>query len=235
MYLNLVQIAESFGVSERVVEGWIRDEGMPHTPDRGRMLFDRAQVVEWATGHGMASQAGFLAKAPSALSEPCHLQALLRTGGIWRDVDCAAVPDILQKIVATIPGVTAPVRQLLAQRMRGPGGVTWAPVGRGLALPHPSARVSLGRDSGTLALIFLRGSLPLDEPTPDEMPVTRLMFFISPTPRGHLELLGRLGRILSSEPMRGLVAEAAADDELYQALAAFDQKQASAFRPEVRQ
>ena len=35
MYLNLIQIAESFGVSERIVEGWIRDEGLSHTADRG--------------------------------------------------------------------------------------------------------------------------------------------------------------------------------------------------------
>ena len=46
MYLNLIQIAESFGVSEKVVEGWIRDEGLPHTPDRGVLLFDRAQVAQ---------------------------------------------------------------------------------------------------------------------------------------------------------------------------------------------
>ena len=46
MYLNLIQVAESFGVSERVVEDWIRLEGMPHVPDRGRLLFDQAQVAE---------------------------------------------------------------------------------------------------------------------------------------------------------------------------------------------
>ena len=38
MYLNLIQIAESFGVAEKVVEGWIRDEGLPHTVDRGLSL-----------------------------------------------------------------------------------------------------------------------------------------------------------------------------------------------------
>jgi PTS system nitrogen regulatory IIA component len=38
MYLNLIQIAESFGVSESVVEGWIRNEAMPCTPDRGRRV-----------------------------------------------------------------------------------------------------------------------------------------------------------------------------------------------------
>ena len=42
MYLNLIQIAESFGVSEKVVEDWVRKEGLPHTPDRGRLLFGMA-------------------------------------------------------------------------------------------------------------------------------------------------------------------------------------------------
>src|ERR1035437_5203112 len=57
MYLNLIQLAESFGVSEKVVEGWIREEGLPHTPDRGRLLFDRAQVVQWAATRGLAAPA----------------------------------------------------------------------------------------------------------------------------------------------------------------------------------
>ena len=58
MYLNLVQIAESFGVSEKVVEDWIRDEGLPHMPDRGRLLFDRAQVAHWAAAHGLGGAGG---------------------------------------------------------------------------------------------------------------------------------------------------------------------------------
>src|ERR1035438_9518710 len=54
MYLNLIQIAESFGVSESVVEDWIRNEGLPHTPDRGRLLFDRVQVANWAAADMLA-------------------------------------------------------------------------------------------------------------------------------------------------------------------------------------
>ena len=52
MYLNLVQLAESFGVSERIVEGWIREEGLPHTPEGRVLLFDRAQVAQWAATRG---------------------------------------------------------------------------------------------------------------------------------------------------------------------------------------
>ena len=86
MFLNLVQLAESFGVSEKVIDGWIRYEGLPHTPDRGRLIFDRAQVAQWAATRGLATKAGFLAPAAGTLGGALHLEPLFRAGGIWRDV-----------------------------------------------------------------------------------------------------------------------------------------------------
>ena len=144
MYLNLIQIAESFGVSESVVEGWIHDEGMPHTLDRSRLLFDRAQVVQWAATRGLATRAGFLTPDISAFATGCQLEPLLRVGGIWRDLPSALVSDALIKIVAALPGATTPVRQFLTQRLHASGGINWAPIGGGFALPHLSARVTLG-------------------------------------------------------------------------------------------
>ena len=182
MYLNLIQISESFGVSERVVEGWIRDDSMPHTMDRGRLLFDRAQVVQWAAERGLASQAGFLAPESPASTAGFKLEPLLRAGGIWRGVASAEILNVVSRVVAALPGATPPVRQLLAQRLRAKDGITWAPVGGGFALPHPSARISLGRDSGTVALVLLREELPLSETPADGVPVTRLLFFIAPLP-----------------------------------------------------
>src|ERR1035438_9881756 len=83
MYLNLIQIAESFGVSETVVKDWIRNEGLPHTPDRGRLLFDRLQVANWAGARGLAAKAGFLALETPALAIAWRLEVLLRAGGSW--------------------------------------------------------------------------------------------------------------------------------------------------------
>ncbi|HET7535950.1 MAG TPA: PTS sugar transporter subunit IIA [Candidatus Didemnitutus sp.] len=223
MYLNLVQIAESFGVSERVVEDWIRAEGLPHTPDRGRLLFDRAQVVQWAAARGLAAQAGFLApETRSPFATGVRLEPLLRTGGIWRDVPAADTATVLDKIVAALPGVTPPVRQLLVQRLRAKGGVTLAPVGGGLALPHPSTRIALGRDAGTLALLLLRQPVP-DAAPPDGIPVTRMFFFIAPSPRAHLDLLGRLSRALARGPLRETVTKAASDEDIYLAAATSDE------------
>jgi PTS system nitrogen regulatory IIA component len=231
MYLNLIQIAESFGVSESVVEGWIRDENMPHMPDRGRLLFDRAQVVQWAVARGVATPAGFLTPETSAFETGCQLELLLKAGGIWRDLPATQVLDVLARVVAALPGSTPPVRQLLAQRLRATGGITWAPIGGGFALPHPSARVALGRDSGTVALLLLRDAFAPAGPALDGVPVTRLFFFIAPSPRAHLDLLGRLTRALAQGKLRELVRSGAGDAEIFAAAAAADAAAALAGNP----
>jgi PTS system nitrogen regulatory IIA component len=133
----------------------------------------------------------------------------------------------LAKVVAVLPGATPPIRALLAQRLQAPGGVTLAPVGGGFALPHPSTRIALGRESGTVAVLLLREPLSSAEPGPDDVPVTRLLFFIAPSPRAHLDLLGRLSRILGRGPLRELLVRAAPDDEIFAAVTAADNAQAS--------
>ena len=222
MYLNLIQIAESFGVSEKVVEGWIRNEGLPHTPDRGRLLFDRAQVATWAATRGLAAQAGFLAPETPHLTTTWRVEALLRRGGIWRDIAPAAVGDVFRRIVTSLPGATPAMRVLLAQRLQAPGGIAFAPIGGGFALPHPSTRVTLGRESGVVALLLLREALVIDEPVPDQAPVTRLIFFIAPSPRAHLDILGKLSRLLVRGPVRELLVRGAPDEEIFGAIAAAD-------------
>ncbi|AHF92059.1 phosphotransferase system mannitol/fructose-specifc IIA component (Ntr-type) [Opitutaceae bacterium TAV1] len=219
MYLNLIQVAESFGVSEKTVEDWIEHEGLPNTPDRGRLLFDRTQVANWAAGRGLAARTGFLAPSTPAVSASLRLEPLLRAGGIWRDVSADGLTGVLDQVVATLPGATDPIRRLIVQRLHTRGGITFAPIGDGLAMPHPSARVALGRDSGTLALLLLREPLALSEEAPDGVPITRLFFFIAPSPRAHLDFLGKLCRLLGRGPLRAAVLRGAEDAEIHATLA----------------
>lgn len=223
MYLNLIELAESFGVSEKVVEDWIRDEGLPHVADRGRLLFDRARVADWAAAHGLTARAGFLAPENGTFTSGLELAPMLRGGGIWRDVAADDVTAILERVVLGLAQVPSPVRTLLAQRLRAKGGVNWAPVGGGFALPHFSTRVTLGRDAGMVALLLLREGLPLsDPPPPDGLTASRLFFFIPPSPRAHLDMLARLSRVIAEGPLRELVSRGASDEEILQVMAAAD-------------
>jgi PTS system nitrogen regulatory IIA component len=218
MYLNLIQIAESFGVPEKVVEDWVRNEGMPHVPDRGRVLFDRGQVVAWAAERGLAARVGLLAAEAPVFASGFGFESLIRAGGVWRDVPSSEVLTVFEKVVSSVPGLAPSVRRMLAGWVRTKDGINWAPVGGGFALPHLRARVALGHDRGAVAVILLRDPLELAE-LPDDIPVSRLFFFIAPSPRAHLELLGKLSRGLSRGPLRERVAAGASDSEILSAAA----------------
>ncbi len=217
MYLNLLQLAESFGVSESVVEDWVAHEGLPHVRDRDRLLFDRAQVADWASRRGLAARAGFLAPEPAGAGAGLSLETLLRRGGLWRDVPADGVLGVFEQVLRRLPGVTPALLGLVIRRLRAPAGVTWAPVGEGFALPHLATRPALGPDCGCVAALWLREPLAVAQPAPDAAPVTRLLFFLAPAPRAHLDLLARLSRALRGGPLREALLAAAADEAIYRA------------------
>jgi PTS system nitrogen regulatory IIA component len=78
----------------------------------------------------------------------------------------------------------------------------------------------LGGDSGLLAVILLRDALPVSEAPADDIPITRLLFFIAPSPRAHLEILAQLSASLTRGPLRELLIGGATDAEILNALAA---------------
>lgn len=219
MYLNIIQLAESLGVSERVIEDWIRSEGLPCIRDGARMSFDRAQVVAWAAGRGLAAKAGFLAASAEPSGHAAPLAPFLRVGGVWRDVPASDTLGVMQRVVARLSGASPEVIRLLAQRVLAPRALSWAPVGEGLAMPHLRVPVALGRDAGVLAILLMREPAPLPQPPPDDVPVTRLLFFVAPSPRAHLEMVGQLGAHLLHGRLKSLLAAAAPDEDLLAALA----------------
>ncbi len=222
MYLNLIQLAESFGVSEKTVESWIRNDGLPHIPKRGALLFDREQVARWAMARGKAGRAGFLAREKPALKGGLRLLPLLERGGVWRGVAPGEVRDLFARVTEAMPGTTPEIRAMLDDRLRAADGVNMAPVGRGFAIPHPSNRIALGADSGTLALALLASPLPPHEMRIDDVPVTRLLFFVAPSPRDHLQMVARLSKLISKTTLRRELDEGADDERVRRIVAAAD-------------
>jgi len=220
MFLNIIELAQSLGAEESEVAGWIRNDGLPHVIDRGRLLFDRTQVVAWAESHGLAAKVGFLAPQNARIQGGKKLETMLRAGGIWRDIPAGNVLNLFADIVAKLPGATPPIRQMLQQRLRAPNGISWALVGGGLALPHLRTPIALGRDAGIFAIVLLRDALAVSEPAPDEQSITRLLFFVAPSPRAHLEILAHLSTALTRGNLRGLINSGAPDDAIFAAIAA---------------
>jgi PTS system nitrogen regulatory IIA component len=205
MFLNIIELAQSLGVEESEVAGWIRKDGLPYVTDRGRLLFDRDTSCRLG-GIARSGCQSRLSCAGTLKNPKCEkkLETMLRTGGIWRDVPAASVFNLFADIVAKLPGATPPVRQMLQQRLRAPDGISWALVGGGLAHCRTCARPSrlaATPEFSPSCCCAIRS--PFNEPAPDEQPITRLLFFVAPSPRAHLEILAQLSTALARGDLRG--------------------------------
>jgi PTS system nitrogen regulatory IIA component len=222
VYLNLIEVAESFGVSEKVVEEWIQHKALPYVMDRGRLLFDRARVADWAGSHGLTARTGFLAPEEGVFGETLALAPLLARGGVWRDIAAEDVLSVFEKIILSLPKLSSNEQRLLTQRIHSEKGIVWAPVGKGFALPHFSTRISLGHDKGFIALVFLKEAFTFCEATPDNEPIKRLIFFVPPFPRAHLGILARLNRLIAQGHLAQLDEKEASTEEWIEAFSALD-------------
>jgi nitrogen PTS system EIIA component len=217
-YLTLVQIAESFGEDEGTIRRWVREEGLPCVIDANRWLFDRAEVMAWAAARGRLAKTGFLAPDRPRLSEQHGLASMLAAGGVWRDLEPSRVIELLGGVVARLPGASPPVRAMLGQRLHATEGVSWAPIGNALALPHLRSPVALGHGSGIMALLFLRDALPQAGLGPDGSQVRRLLFFVAPSPRAHLDWLGQISTALQRGNLLHAILDEAPDERIFAAL-----------------
>ena len=160
MYLNLIQIAESFGVSEKVVEDWIRSEGMPHVPDRGRRAVRPRPGVAWAAEQGSGGARGFPGRRDACVCGGRRLR--VADSGRRHLAGCAlrGGAGTFERIVSVLPGLAPAVRRMLAGWVKARDGINWAPVGAGFALPHLRARVALGHDRGAVAILLFATPSP---------------------------------------------------------------------------
>jgi PTS system nitrogen regulatory IIA component len=86
-----------------------------------------------------------------------------------------------------------------------------------------------------LALLLLGDAFTPANPTPDEVPVTRLFFFIAPSPRAHLDLIGRLTRALTRGTLSDVIAKGSSDAEIFVAAATADRMAAAGQKKEEQQ
>ena len=176
----------------------------------------------WRNGpptRGLAAQAGFLAPEAPALAlrfaNRARCCGRAASGATCRRRSCRMFSRASSP---PCPARLPPVRQMLAQRLRAKDGVTMAPVGGGFALPHPSARITLGRDSGTVAL---HPSAAIALPPPELRVGWRAgdpaVFFHRPlAPRPSRSGAPAQPRCISRGPLREVLAKDGTDEEIFQ-------------------
>jgi PTS system nitrogen regulatory IIA component len=212
-----------FDTSEKAIERWIRDDGMPHRSIRGQLLFHDSDVLQWAHERGIP-----IAREPPQSMRPGKpswtFADALRAGGIHYGVQATDRDSLLRALVERMPIADESDRDLLLDLLIASEKAGSTGVGDGIAIPHVRNPIVLPVDHSTVTLCFLEH--PVDFASVDGKPVHTVFAIVSPTIRAHHTILSRLSRLLHHASFHRAIVNRAPSDEILAAARAAENESA---------
>lgn len=232
MQVSVSAAAKLLNTSERKIYEWIRKGNIPYRKVGDTYRFHRAELLEWATGLGIALAIENLPQSRRSLDvAPPAFGKALRVGGVFRNVEGNDRQSVLQSIVAALPLDEDADRELLYDVMLAREALGSTGIGNGIAIPHVRAPVVMQTTGPSLTLCYL--AQPIEFAAIDGKPVDTFFTLITPTIRAHLFLLSRLSAALQNPDFNRMVTDRVSAEELLLAADALDGAFTSA-RAEVK-
>lgn len=220
MNLHVKDVAKLFGVSEKTVRHWIRDEALPAHRFDDHYRFNEVELQEWAGAHKRRLSLELFAPDGRLAGLPSLGNALER-GGIFHGVPGSTRDEVL-KAVSHLAGIPCGIdRQLLYELLVGREALASTGVGGGIAIPHPRDPLVLQVEAPFALLCFLRE--PVDFRAPDSQPVEVLFLLLSPTVRCHLQMVSKLAFVLHDQTLNELLHTLAPIAEILKQVRALEQ------------
>ncbi|HET8723362.1 MAG TPA: PTS sugar transporter subunit IIA [Anaeromyxobacteraceae bacterium] len=223
MQLTVRDAARLLGVTEPVLERWVRRGELPAQLVDDRYRFNRIELLEWAAQRKMPVSPEIL-EEPGLVSRalPPVSQAI-RTGGIHRGLPAASREDLLRAMVDRLPAPAGFDREFLYRMVLAREHLGSTSLGNGVAIPHPREPIVLRVEQPAIA-VFLPGT-PVD--FGEGPPVHSIFLLLSPSTRAHLHGLAALATVLRDPGVIAKLSARAPDAEI---LAAVEQVEAAAAR-----
>ena len=207
MQLSTRDVSEALDVSEATITRWIRQRGLPARHVAGQYRFHRAELLEWATANGVKVRADLFDRFDDEDEPPPELADALERGGIFYKLPDTNRDSALRAMVGVLPLPNDIDRDLLLRLFLAREAAASTGVGGGIALPHVRNPIVLHVPRPVVSLCFLER--PVDFGALDGLPVHTLFAVISPTTRGHLQLLSRIAYALHDDVFKSAVASQA--------------------------
>ena len=203
MQMTVRDVSEVLAVSESTVTRWIKQRGLPARHVAGQYRFNRAELFEWATANRVKVAADLFTHFDDDDDPVPGLATALDRGGIYYGLRDTNRDRALRALVEVLPLPDGVDRDLLLRLFLAREAAATTAVGDGIAVPHVRNPIVLHVPHPMVTLCFLER--PVDFGALDGKPVHVLFSVISPTMRGHLQLLSRLSYGLHDEKFRAAV------------------------------
>jgi len=206
MKLSVREAARLLSVSESELYHWIEDGEIPFYMVNHQPLFNREELLEWATAHKLRLSVELFADG----AQPVQLGDAIVRGGVHHGLSCTDRAGALRAAVARLPIADEAERELVLDIMLARESEASTGVGKGIAIPHVRSPLVFAGEAPAIALCFLEQ--PIDFGAIDQQPVTTLFVMMTPTVQVHLQLLSRLSVALHDAAFVAVLARRADAD-----------------------
>ncbi len=208
MQLGVRDAASILAVSEKTIYRWIKSGKLPAYRVNEQYRFNRAELLEWATSQRVNVSADiFQEPAEAGEDELTGLVEALEAGGIHYRISGQDKASVLRSVVEVMRLGDDVDRQFLLQVLLARESLGSTGIGEGIAIPHVRNPIVMYIQRPMITLCFLEK--PIDFAAIDGRPVHTLFTIVSPTIRGHLNLLSKLAFSLREEGFKNAVLQQA--------------------------
>jgi nitrogen PTS system EIIA component len=226
MQIDVKEAARLLEVSEKTIYRWIKKGELPAYKINDLYRFNRAELLEWATGRRIGVSPEIFDDAQGDEEALPGLEEAIRSGGIHYRVAGITKNEVLAAIVELMRLPDEVDRTFLYNVLVARESLGSTGFGDGVAIPHVRNPIVLHIPRPMITLCFLE--TPVEFGAIDGKPVSVLFTMVSPTVRAHLHLLSRLTFGLRRPELRDPVNEQAPRETLLAAARAVDEAARSA-------
>jgi PTS system nitrogen regulatory IIA component len=221
MQIDVKEAARLLEVSEKTIYRWIKKGELPAYKINDLYRFNRAELLEWATGRRIGVSPKIFEDAQGDDEALPGLEDAIRAGGIHYRVAGTTKNEVLQAIVELMRLPDEVDRTFLYNVLVARESLGSTGFGDGVAIPHVRNPIVLHIPRPMITLCFLE--TPVEFGAIDGKPVSVLFTMVSPTVRAHLHLLSRLTFGLRRPELRDPVKAQAPRETLLAAARAVDE------------
>jgi PTS system nitrogen regulatory IIA component len=212
MELNVRDAARLLGTPEKQVYRWIDEGEIPFYRINDQPRFNRAELLEWATSRRLPVSVDVFHRNREGGQTGPGLVEALKAGGVHENVPGTDRESVLRAVVGVLRLPAAVDRDYLVEMLLAREAMGSTGIGDGIAIPHVRNPVVLNGVPASITLCYLANPIPFD--AVDGQPVHTIFSMVSPTIRGHLQLLARLSWALHDPEFKATVLRRATEADI---------------------
>lgn len=222
MQLSVKYAAWLLNVPLETMYRWISQNSIPFFSVKGQYLFNRVELLEWATRMNLPFSTDVITRKKSSNAALTEFTDALKIGGVFYLVPGLGLPAISMAIAAHLKLSDDADRSFLADVFLASDSLGYNAIGSGIAIPHVRNPIVQHVSEPSITLCFMEH--PFDMKAADGIPVHALFTIVSPSVNTHLYLLSRLVCLLGVPDVKTALVRQFSEQDLLNLLSRIERE-----------